>query len=130
MSRGKSLLLGFIVGGAVSAAATLLTTPSSGRELRTRVKEQSVEWKHMIDDIIEEGWKLKDQIAKTSKEGAALISEVTDEIKTSIEEWKIAVEPHQESIHDYLEQIESSIKDLEQKIQEQNNKKEKKSQKE
>lgn len=122
MSKGRSLILGFIVGGTISAAATLLTTPSSGTELRDRVKKQSIEWKKMIDDLIEEGWRLKDQIAKTSKEGAALISELTDDMKTSIEEWKVAIEPHQESIHDYLEQIESSIKDLEQKIQEQNNK--------
>lgn len=120
MSKGKSLILGFIVGGTISAAATLLTTPSSGSELRNRVKKQSIEWKNMIDDLIEEGWRLKDQIAKTSKEGAALIGELTEEMKTSIEEWKITIEPHQENIHDYLEQIESSIKDLEQKIKEQN----------
>lgn len=126
MSRGRSLALGFIVGGTISAVATLLTTPSSGSELRERVRKQSIEWKRMIDELIEEGWRLKDQIAKTSKEGAALINELTDEMKTSIEEWKVAIEPHQESIHEYLEQIESSIKDLEKKIQEQNDKKEKK----
>lgn len=118
MSKGRALLLGFIVGGTVSAVATLLTAPSSGRELRGRVKEQSLEWKEIVDDIIQEGLRLKDQLAKTSKEGAALINELTQEMKSSIEEWKVAVEPHQENIHDYLEQIESTIKDLEEKIQE------------
>ncbi len=118
MSKGKSILIGFIVGGTISAATTLLTTPSSGRELRYRVKQQSIEWKKIVDDIIQDGLRLKDQIAKTSKEGVALINDLTQEMKTSVEEWKSAIEPHQENIHEYLEQIEASIKDLEEKINE------------
>lgn len=118
MSRSKSLLLGFIIGGTVSAAATLLSTPSSGRDLRDRVKEQSLEWKEMLDNLFQDIMNLKDQIAKTSKEGVALINDLTQEMRSSIEEWKIAIEPNQENIKEYLEQIEASIKDLEQKINE------------
>lgn len=118
MSRSKSLLLGFIIGGTVSAAATLLSTPASGRDLRDRVKEQSIEWKEMLDNLFQDIVKLKDQIAKTSKEGVALINDLTQEMRSSIEEWKIAIEPNQENIKEYLEQIESSIKDLEQKLNE------------
>lgn len=117
MSKGKSIALGFIVGGTISAAAALLTTPTSGRELRYQIKQQSIEWKRIVDDIIEDGLRLKDQIAKTSKEGVALINELTEEMKTSVEEWKSAIEPHQENIYEYLEQIEASIKELEDKIQ-------------
>lgn|SRR5699024_8027153 len=116
MSRGKSLFLGFLVGGTISAAATLLSTPTSGRDLREQIKKQSKDWKETIDDLVHDGLKLKDQIAQTSKEGIALVNELTQEMKKSVEEWKVAVEPHQESIHDYLEQIESSLKDLEEKI--------------
>ena len=98
MSRSKSLLLGFIIGGTVSAAATLLSTPSSGRDLRDRVKEQSLEWKEMLDNLFQDIMNLKDQIAKTSKEGVALINDLTQEMRSSIEEWKIAIEPNQENI--------------------------------
>lgn len=119
MSNGKSIITGFIVGGVVSAATALLVTPTSGRELRQQIKEQSLEWKSTVDDIIQDGLRLKDQIAKTSKEGVALINELTEEMKTSIEEWREAIEPHQENIHGYLEEIESSIKDLENKLQNQ-----------
>lgn len=120
MSKGKSILLGILVGTTASAVATLLTTPSSGKDVRVRIKDQSFEWKDAIDEIIQDGLTLKDQIAKTSKEGAALINDLTQEMKTSIEEWKIAVEPNQDNLHDYLEQIETSIKDLEAKLTEQN----------
>ncbi|MEI3607817.1 YtxH domain-containing protein [Pseudogracilibacillus sp. SE30717A] len=118
MSKGKSILIGFVLGGTISAATALLTTPSSGRELRDKVKQQSIEWKKIVDDIIQDGLRLKDQIAKTSKEGVALINDLTQEMKTSVEEWKNTIEPHQENIHEYLEQIEASIKDLETKINE------------
>lgn len=112
----KSLVLGFVVGGTVSAAATLLTTPSSGKELRTNLKTQTNEWKEMISQLAQDSVLLKNQIAETSKEGTALIKNLTKEMKKSVEEWKVAVEPHQENIHDYLEQIEVSLKDLEDKI--------------
>lgn len=116
MINSKSLAVGIIVGGTVSAAVALLTTPTSGRDLRNQIKQQSLEWKRIVDDIISDGWRLKDQIAKTSKEGVALINELTQEMKTSVDEWKNAIEPHQENIHEYLEEIEQSIKALEEKM--------------
>src|SRR5699024_4769899 len=114
--------LGLLIGGTVSATVTLLATPSSGKDIRKKIADRGLEWKRLADDIIKEGLYLKDQIAKTSKEGVALINELTTEMKESVEEWKTAIEPHQENIHDYLEQIEASIKDLEAKIQTQNDK--------
>lgn len=116
MAKGKSLLLGFLIGGSVSAVATLLSAPSSGKTLRRRIREQSAEWKDTIEVLMQDAMRLKDQITKTSKEGVELINDLTQEMKTSIETWKVAVEPHQENIHGYLEQIESSLKDLEEKI--------------
>lgn len=116
MSRTKSFLIGFALGGVASATATLLTTPSSGRKLRGKIAEQSLEWKEMADNLLQDALRLKDQIAETSKEGVTLINNLTQEMKKSVEEWKIAVEPHQENIHDYLEQIELSLKDLEEKV--------------
>src|SRR5690625_4199330 len=109
MSKGKSILLGLLVGTTTSAVVTLLIRSSSGKDVRVRIKDQSIEWKNSIDNIIQEGLNLKNQIAKTSKEGAALINELTQEMQTSIEEWKIAVEPSQNNIHEYLEQIEVSL---------------------
>src|SRR5699024_8439804 len=100
----------------VSAATALLVTPSSGKDLREQIKSQSGEWKRIVDDIIQDGIRLKNQIATTSKEDVALINELTDEMKTSIDEWKEAIELHQENIHEYLEEIDASIKDLETKL--------------
>ncbi|HLQ73270.1 MAG TPA: YtxH domain-containing protein [Bacillota bacterium] len=116
MSKSKSILIGFCIGGAISAATVLLSTPSSGKHIRKKIKDQGLEWKEAFNNLTQEAVKLKNQITKTSKEGIALINELTDEMKTSVEEWKTAVEPHQENIHKYLEEIETSLQELEVKI--------------
>lgn len=116
MTSGKSLLLGFIVGGSIGAITALLNAPASGRVFRGRIKQQSLEWKEMIDSLMQDARKLKDQISRTSKEGVELINELTQEMKSSIETWNKAVEPHQANIHGYLEELEQSIKELEAKV--------------
>ncbi|MBS3680529.1 YtxH domain-containing protein [Ornithinibacillus massiliensis] len=116
MAKGKSLMLGIMVGGVVGAVTTLLTTPSSGKEFRNKVKDQSQEWMELLENLKLDGLRLKNQIAATSKEGVSLIKDLTHEMKSSIVEWKESVEPHQKNIHQYLEQIESSLKDLEEKV--------------
>lgn len=115
MINSKSLLLGFLAGGLVSAAATLLTTPKAGKELREDVKIKSDEAIRYMNHLRTEGVDLKEQITKTSKEGAALIKDLSADVKESIESWKKTVEPHQKNIQKYLTQIEESLKELEEK---------------
>lgn len=119
MAKGSSLLLGFVVGGVVSATATLLSAPSSGEELRYRAKQQGMEWATMFSDLKRDGLRLKEKISNTSKEGASLVKDLTQEMKQSVQDWKESVEPHQKNIQKYLEQIEASLKDLEDKLQNQ-----------
>lgn len=115
MMNAKSLLLGLVVGGTVSAAATLLSTPKSGKELRYDVKNKSNKAVYVIRNLKEDGIDLKEQITKTSKEGAALIKDLSADVKQSIESWKRTVEPHQKNIQKYLNQIEKSLRELEEK---------------
>ncbi|SHM47273.1 YtxH domain-containing protein [Gracilibacillus kekensis] len=119
MINSKSLLIGMLAGGIVSAAATLLSTPKAGKELRTDVKVKSDKAVHYINNLRTEGVDLKEQITKTSKEGAALIKDLSADVKESIESWKKTVEPHQKNIQKYLTQIEESLKELEDKTKSQ-----------
>lgn len=116
MIKGKSLLYGVAVGSTVGFVVTLLSTPASGKNMRYRVKEQSLEWREMLDGMKFDGQRLKKQISDTSKEGALMMKNLTLEMKRSIEEWKQTVEPHKENIQEYIEQIESSLKELEDKV--------------
>jgi gas vesicle protein len=116
MSNGKSLFLGFLVGGTVTVAATLLTTPATGSEMRNRVKDQGAEWKKFANSLKEDSIRLKEQLFKTSQEGSILVKDLTQEMKKTVMEWKETLEPHQENIHQYLAQIETSLKELEEKV--------------
>src|SRR5699024_5603537 len=81
MLNGKSIVAGFIIGGTISAATALLTAPTSGRALRNQVRSQGMEWKQIIEDIIKDGWKLKNKIEKTSKKDEQQINKLTKKIK-------------------------------------------------
>lgn len=116
MVKGKSLILGITIGGTLGFVATLFSAPSSGKNMRYRVKEQSTEWREMLDGMKFDGQHLKKQISETSKEGASMMKNLTLEMKHSIEEWRKTVEPHKKNIQEYIEQIETSLKDLEDKV--------------
>lgn len=115
MAKSKSLLLGFMIGGVVGAGTTLISTPTSGHSMRRMLKEQLTEWKKLAKELKFDGKQLKNQLTETSREGALLVKELTQEMKTSVEDWKDIVEPHQENINEYLAQIEMSLKELEEK---------------
>lgn len=121
MSKSKSILLGFMVGSVVGAGATLLSAPSSGKNLRMGVKHRGEEWLDMLQSLKNDSVRLKDQITETSKEGVSLMKNLTKEMKDSVMEWKSSVEPHKENIQSYLEQIESSLKELEEKVDKNHN---------
>lgn len=113
MANSKSLLLGLLAGGVVSAAATLLSAPKSGKELRLDIKGCSKDVIHSLEKIKDDGKLLTEQIANTSKEGAALIKDLSLDVKHSIESWKSTIEPHHKNIKKYLAQIEDRLKELE-----------------
>ncbi|WP_226038027.1 YtxH domain-containing protein [Aquibacillus saliphilus] len=113
MANGKSLLLGLIIGGVVGGATTLLSAPTSGKELRNQAKSRGEGLVHSFDKLKNEGIHLTDQIAQTSKEGVSLIKDLSSDMKQSIESWKQTIEPHQKNIQKYLAQIEKSLKELE-----------------
>ncbi|KGX85266.1 YtxH domain-containing protein [Pontibacillus litoralis] len=117
MGKNKSLWLGFVVGGMVSATATLLYTPSSGSQIRSQTKDSTERLRSTLEALKEEGKGLSDQLAQTSKEGVTLLKSLSTDMKKSIESWKQTMEPHQRKITKSLQEIEESLKELEEKTQ-------------
>lgn len=115
MTKSKSLLLGFMIGGVVGAGTTLISTPTSGQSIRQMLKKQLNEWKKLAKELKFDGKQLKNQLTETSREGALLVKELTQGMRSSVEDWQEIVEPHQENINEYLAQIEMSLKELEDK---------------
>jgi gas vesicle protein len=85
-SKSKSMVVGFALGTVVTAAATLLSTPKAGKEVRKDLKENMDKMKTTFSSIKRDGIQLRAKIkfAKKEKdeamqETAASIIEKTDE---------------------------------------------------
>jgi len=53
-SNMGSMLMGFLIGGLIGAAATLLMAPRSGPEIRSLLRDKSMELKDMATDKLDQ----------------------------------------------------------------------------
>ncbi|UII56884.1 YtxH domain-containing protein [Cytobacillus spongiae] len=113
--RGKSAFIGFVVGGAAAAIATLLTAPASGNETRKNLQANKKIWSEHIQELQESIIEVKNSAIKLSQQGKGTITALTKDLNHSISTWKKEVEPHQQAIQDELRAIEHSIEELESK---------------
>ncbi|MCR2821074.1 YtxH domain-containing protein [Lederbergia panacisoli] len=114
----KALAYGILVGGVVGAATALLTAPSSGKELRSQLKESKGEWIRIAQDLKEDAMDIKNSVAKVSKEGKEIIKELAGDVKMAVEEWQRDIEPNIEAMQEEMREIQNTIAQLEQKLQE------------
>jgi gas vesicle protein len=72
MSKSKSMVVGFALGSVVTAAATLLSTPKAGKEIRQDLKTNVDKVKSTFSTIKRDGIQLRAKIkfAKKEKEDA------------------------------------------------------------
>ncbi|MCM3717495.1 YtxH domain-containing protein [Fictibacillus phosphorivorans] len=88
MSKSKSMVVGFALGTVVTAAATLLSTPKAGKEVRKDLKENMDKMKSTFSSIKRDGIQLRAKIKFTNRakeeamqETAASTIETMDEVE-------------------------------------------------
>ncbi|WP_019153353.1 YtxH domain-containing protein [Robertmurraya massiliosenegalensis] len=109
----KSLLMGFLIGGISAGVATLLSAPSSGKETRTYMKENTQIWKEQILELTSDLDRLKSSFTVLTKEGKDGISSFIKDVKILVETWKIDMKPHEEQLKKELQTLQNSIQELE-----------------
>lgn len=67
MADGRSLLTGLFVGGLIGGAAVLLSAPSSGKELRGKIKENCNSIEDTIKRLKKDGMALTTSLSKRRK---------------------------------------------------------------
>ncbi|AKL83739.1 gas vesicle protein [Bacillus atrophaeus] len=117
MANGRSLLTGLFVGGIIGGAAVLLSAPSSGKELRGKIKSNCESFEETIKRLKTDGMALKDQLVRAAKESADVIKDVSGELQTSIKKWQEEIKPHQQDLQKEIADIEEKIKQLEKTLQ-------------
>ncbi|QPC45990.1 YtxH domain-containing protein [Mangrovibacillus cuniculi] len=115
--KTSSLLLGLFVGGLAGAVTTLLSTPSSGEQVRHNVKRSAEEWKVMLKDVNQSIQSLSSSIAYATREGKETIQQLVTDIKFAVQDWKESVDPHQHALKEEMDDIQFALAQLEKELQ-------------
>lgn len=117
MSKNKSMFCGLLIGGLVGGIATLLVTPSSGKDLRGQLQLNREKLEETLHKLKSESMALKNQLALTAKEGKEIVKDVSTDLKRSISQFQKEIEPHKNHLQKEIEEVEIKIKQLEQTLQ-------------
>lgn len=96
--------IGFLLGTFVGAVLALLFTPTSGREVRSQIRERGIELKQRAEDLGEEASR---RAADLRARGQALVEEQKTRIQEAIAEGQQAAARKKEEL---LTQLESSTR--------------------
>lgn len=116
MANKNSLLFGLVVGGVIGSIATLLSTPSSGKELRGQLNLNRKQLEDLLHQLKNESKALKEQLIKTVKDGSVVMKEVSSDFKKTVEQFQQEIEPNKNDLMKEIEEIDMKIKKLEQTL--------------
>jgi len=114
--KASTFFLGIATGTVAAAITVLYSTPKSGSEIRTTVKDASTDLLEMCDDVKVKIIKLKGSISKLTKEAKETIPEAVDGFKQSFDKWQQTTEPNKNRLEQELSAIQDALESLEQTI--------------
>ncbi|MGB7999293.1 MAG: YtxH domain-containing protein [Anaerobacillus sp.] len=116
MSKAKTLLTGFVLGGIVSAASVLLTTPKPGKELIADAKSKSDDIKEGFIKLKADLNELTTQVKHLSTEGKEIIQEVAADLKRSISSFQQDIEPNLTRLKEDVEEMQKTIETVKDEV--------------
>lgn len=117
MSKGNSsFVVGVVVGGVIGSLTMLLSTPKSGSELRSAIKENSRDLSEKLFHLKNEAKDFLSLIETSTKEGTQVVKEFAEDVQKTIHEWKKEIEPHQVNIQREMKEIEETLQQLEEAV--------------
>lgn len=111
--KGKSLLIGFISGFTVAGVSVLLSAPSSGQELRVKLKQSKDETMDLLQDLKRSIVQLKDESVSATAVSKTQIQAFVKGVKEALEEWKQDSQAHTSAIQIQINDVETAIQELE-----------------
>ncbi|WP_223700800.1 YtxH domain-containing protein [Sutcliffiella deserti] len=114
--NGKSLISGIVVGSVIAGVSTLLTTPSSGESMRSKVRTTKEQAKLTFTELKSEAMQIKSNVSNVVEESKTVIPNVSKDLKTSLEIWQDSIRPHQENIQDNIALVEKEVEKLEKNL--------------
>ncbi|WP_243296295.1 YtxH domain-containing protein [Bacillus litorisediminis] len=112
----KSLVTGAIVGGIIGGVTVLLTTPSSGKVIRSSIKTETKEWSNLLKNIQEKALDVKTDVLRLISESKNAANVVQTQIRPSIEKWRHSIDPELEQFRQEMKEIQQQYKMLERSV--------------
>lgn len=114
--KASTFFIGLAAGSVAAAITVLYSTPQSGSELRTSVKNASTDMKEMFQDVKEKVSDLKVSISKLTKEAKETVPNAIEDIKDSVEQWQDVTKSNKVRMEKELSAIQEAIENLEKTI--------------
>lgn len=112
----KSLAYGLLIGGVVGGVASLLTSPSSGKEIRAQIKDKKDDWTGVIEEMKVHISELKESIGTLSQEGKETVLQLSKDLQASFKQWQASTEPNNQRLQEEIQSIQKTIEELEKSI--------------
>lgn len=112
----KSLTYGLLIGGVVGGVASLLTSPSSGKEIRAQIKDKKDDWTVVIEEMKGHIGELKESIGTLSQEGKETVLQLSKDLQASFKQWQASTEPNNQRLQEEIQSIQRTIEELEKSI--------------
>ncbi|MCA1059611.1 YtxH domain-containing protein [Rossellomorea aquimaris] len=112
----KSLAYGLLIGGVVGGVASLLTSPSSGKEIRAQIKDKKDDWTSVVEEMKGHIGELKESIGTLSQEGKETVLQLSKDLQASFKQWQASTEPNNQRLQEEIQSIQRTIEELEKSI--------------
>jgi gas vesicle protein len=114
--KAKSLLLGFLVGGAAAGIAVLMSAPAPGEETRRKVAANKNAFAAELKELKESLVDIKASVSTVSTEGKSALTDFIKDVKLAVYEWQLSTEQNKTELQKEITEIEQSIQELEKDI--------------
>ena len=111
--KAKSLLIGFISGFTAAGVTVLLSTPSSGQEIRLKLKQSKEETGALLRDVKRSIVQLKEECVSATAVSKTQIRVFIKGVREALEEWKQESQTHTTAIQVQINEVETAIQELE-----------------
>lgn len=124
--KASTFLFGLTTGLLGSAAAVLLTTPQSGKELRSIIKAGKNNIDEQVKDLNHHVTNIKNSINDIKGEVKEAIPAFLEDTKSSVTTWQEETAPIQQHLQQEISALQSSVEEIQQQITDFQNRKTKK----
>ncbi|WP_042476668.1 YtxH domain-containing protein [Bacillus ndiopicus] len=114
--KAKPFLIGLTAGIVGGAIATILSTPQSGKELRTNITNFSANAKERLNDVNFKTKNTKQSLKNLSNEVKNNIPQIIKELSQSLTSFKQQIEPETALLKQEIEGLQKSISEIEQNV--------------